>query len=211
MHENSDDNSIAIISGLHARKNHSSKRNAFVSINVPLVARVREGVEIVDQERVQYLKEQSGKTTVLPFADIKVGYWKAHPQSFHEELALFQNFDGLLIEGTGLGHAPINKIDDYTDEHVKIRKTIFEISKKIPVVMTTQTISGRINMNVYTPGRELIQASILGQGTDMTPETAFIKLAWLISNHGDTSRELIAKNLRGEISERSSVDSSRNE
>jgi glutamyl-tRNA(Gln) amidotransferase subunit D len=37
----------------------------------------------------------------------------------------------------------------------------------------------------------------------MTPETAYIKLAWLLSNYKDKVKELYGKNLRGEISERS--------
>ena len=37
----------------------------------------------------------------------------------------------------------------------------------------------------------------------MTTETAFIKLAWLLSNYKDKeTRELISKNLHGEINHR---------
>jgi glutamyl-tRNA(Gln) amidotransferase subunit D len=76
--------------------------------------------------------------------------------------------------------------------------------------MTSQTIYGRVNMNVYSTGRELVELGIIGNYCDMTPETAFIKLAWLISNCKKEGieqikkiKELFEKNLRGEISERS--------
>ena len=72
----------------------------------------------------------------------------------------------------------------------------------MPVVMTTQTIFGRVNLNVYSTGRKLQEIGILGNYTDMLTETAFIKLAWLLSNYKKETRNLIDKNLRGEISER---------
>ena len=66
--------------------------------------------------------------------------------------------------------------------------------------MTVQTIFGVVDMNVYSPGRRLIAAGVLGNGLDLTPETAWIKLAWLLSNY-DLShvKELYAQDLRGEI------------
>jgi glutamyl-tRNA(Gln) amidotransferase subunit D len=206
MHERSDDTSIAIISGLHGRKNHSSRRDAFVTVNAPLVARVADGkVEILDAERLAQLKAVSKpKPQVMPFKeDLKVGLWKAHPQSFSEELLIYDHFDGLVVEGTGLGHLPINEIDEFTTEHTRIRQRIEQLARRIPVAVSTQTIFGRVNMNVYSPGRVLLGYGVLGQNCDMHPEVAFIKLAWLISNHPQQVRELYAKDLRGEISARS--------
>jgi len=40
-------------------------------------------------------------------------------------------------------------------------------------------------------------------GEDMLSETAFVKLSWLLGNYKqDKVKELIKKNLRGEINER---------
>ena len=56
---------------------------------------------------------------------------------------------------------------------------------------------------VYTPMRELQEIGVLGHLSDMTAETTFIKLAWLLSNYKkEEVKQLITKNLRGEISER---------
>jgi len=52
---------------------------------------------------------------------------------------------------------------------------------------------------VYAYGRKLQEAGVLGNHTDMLTETAFVKLAWLLSNKKDV-KKLIGKNLRGEIS-----------
>jgi L-asparaginase/Glu-tRNA(Gln) amidotransferase subunit D len=49
----------------------------------------------------------------------------------------------------------------------------------------------------------MLQIGILGNNCDMTTETAFIKLAWLLSNFPkNEAKEKMEKNLRGEISER---------
>jgi len=77
------------------------------------------------------------------------------------------------------------------------------LSKKMPLVATTQTIFGRVNMNVYSTGRKMQDIGILGNYSDMLTETAFIKLAWLLSNFKkEDVRSLIGENLRGEISKR---------
>ena len=77
------------------------------------------------------------------------------------------------------------------------------IKNGLVVVMSSQAIYGRLQMNVYTPMRELQEIGVLGHLSDMTPETTFIKLAWLLSNYRkEEVKELITKNIRGEISER---------
>jgi glutamyl-tRNA(Gln) amidotransferase subunit D len=44
-------------------------------------------------------------------------------------------------------------------------------------------------------------------GEDMLPETAFVKLAWLLGNFKkEESEKLIGQNLRGEISSRTEID-----
>lgn len=210
MHDASSDDTIAIIDGMHCRKNHSSRRDAFISVNAPLVAKVKHGkVEILDHARIDsWTHRAQQKPHVMPFKeDLKIGLWKAHPQSYVDELIIYDHYDGLVIEGTGLGQAPINEIDELTTEHTRIKHKIEQLAKRIPVAMTTQTIHGRVNMNVYAPARVLQDFGVLGSGCDMQPEVAFIKLAWLLSNHSDIVT-LYSQSLRGEISNRSPLEDS---
>ena len=123
---------------------------------------------------------------------------------FAEEFLAYKNFDGLVVEGTGLGHLPNEETDEYTKENKKIFDSLKEMIKNgLITVMSSQTIYGRIQMNVYTPMRELQEIGVLGHLSDMTPEITFIKLAWLLSNYKKKEvKDLITKNLKGEISER---------
>ena len=118
------------------------------------------------------------------------------------ELKNYERFDGLVLEGSGLGHMPIIDSDEFTSENKKIYNILKSLCGKMPVVMSPQTIYGRINMNVYSPGRELLDIGVIGNLSDMTPEASFIKLGWLLSNYPKKVEELFCQNMRGEINPR---------
>ncbi len=204
MHEDQNDKNCIIIDGLHARKMHSSSRNAFQSINREIIAKINFHTKKITYQKMASLQNAQAALELKLFnPKLKIGLLKVHPNMCEEEMN-FKHFDGLMLEGTGLGHMPIEETDDYTKQNAKIFKHLGEIAKKIPVVMASQTIFGRINMNVYSPGRKLKQIGVLGNGLDMHPETAFIKLAWLLSNYDkEKAKKLYEQSLRGEISERS--------
>lgn len=201
MHETVENDTCAILPATRTRKMHSSRRDAFRAINDKAFA-------TISYPQLTITKHKEYPTTKNPFSlrlfneKLKIGLCKIHPHMFSEELSVYKNFDGLVLELTGMGHAPTQATDEYNKENANIMKEICELTKKIPVCGAPQTIYGRIDMNVYTPGRELIAAGILGQGCDMTPETAFVKLAWLLSNEPKKVRELYSVSLRGEISSR---------
>ena len=122
---------------------------------------------------------------------------------FASEILAYKDFDGVVIELLGIGHMPTMKVDEFTEENTRIYDAIKQLAKKMPVAVSPQPIYGRVDMNVYSPGRQLIEAGLIGNYTDMIPEVAHVKLAWLLSNHKDKVKELFSKNLRGEITERS--------
>jgi len=201
MHEDLNDKICLIFPGLKTRKMHSSRRDAFKAVNSLSIARVHKDGKI---EYLSNYKKSNNKKLQLKLINekLKIGILKIHPNMFVNEIKNYSKFDGLIIEGTGMGHMPINEVDKFTKEHKLILKEISKISKRIPVIMTTQAIFGNINMNVYSTGRKLIESGVLGNYCDMTSETAFIKLAWLLSNYPKNKvKELITKNLNGEISE----------
>lgn len=209
MHESISDDSCLILPPAKTRKMHTSRRDAFRPINTKPWARIH-----FDSGKVEFLnkdyrkKEKKFPVLKLFKPGLKVGILKVHPNMYASEVSSYKNFDGLVLEGTGLGHAPISVIDEFTKEHKKVLASIKKLTDKGTVVaMSPQTIYGQLQMNVYSPGREIQEAGVIGNYCDMTPETAFIKLAWLLSNYPKAKvRELFAQDLRGEISRKISAD-----
>ena len=203
MHENQNDDNCLVMDGLRVRKMHTSRRDAFRPINSFAVARINYKDKKV--ELLSKMKKYKGKLHLQLFKEnIKIGLIKTRPNMYASELLAYKGFDGLLIEGTGLGQAPISKFDNKSSDNEKIFTILRELIDKTIIAMGSQAIYGRIQMNVYKEGRLLQEIGVLGNYTDMTPETAYIKLAWLLSNYSkEDVRKLYGKNLKGEISERS--------
>jgi len=202
MHENSSDETCLILPGTKTRKMHTSRRDAFKPINTLPIARIHKTkIEVLSPHR----KPEGRKLKLKLFnPKLKIGILKSHPNMVAKEVSNYKGFDGLILEGTGMaGNFPVNKIDKYTSENYKIFNEIAKLAKKIPLIVTTQTIFGRINMNVYSTGRKLQEVGILGNHSDMLTETAFIKLAWLLSNYPKNKiKESVSHDFRGEITKR---------
>ena len=201
MHKNVDDDICWILPGLKSRKLHSSRRDAFKPVNAKAIAEIdykTRKVKMLEKEKV----ENKEKLKLKLFKNVKVGIVKAYPNMFADQLKVFEKYNGLVLIGTGLGHMPLTEIDEFTKENKKIFDQIKKLAGKMPVVMSPQTIFGRIDMNVYSPGRTLLDIGVIGNLSDMTPETSYIKLAWLISNYPKKIKEMFMENLRGEFNER---------
>jgi glutamyl-tRNA(Gln) amidotransferase subunit D len=207
MHENMSDDTCVILPACKTRKMHTSRRDAFKPINAMPIARVDFHTKDIEFLQSGYKKKTDLRNIeIMPIKeDIKVGVLKIHTNMYPEEFGCYRKFDGLVIEGTGLGHTPAHATDKATKIHEEILREIKAlVDAGVTVAMAPQAIFGRVNMNVYSKGRDLQKAGVLGDGTDMIPETAFIKLAWLLSNYDAPNvKKLYAVNLRGEISERS--------
>jgi glutamyl-tRNA(Gln) amidotransferase subunit D len=62
-------------------------------------------------------------------------------------------------------------------------------------------------MRVYTTGRMLIDAGVIGDGADWTPEAAYTKLCWVLSQTKEHKKveKMMMENIAGEISDVSLV------
>jgi glutamyl-tRNA(Gln) amidotransferase subunit D len=171
---------------------HTSRRDAFVSINSSPLARVADGkIEVFGKYR-----ERGGDLELKADFDEDVVLIKSFPGIPTDifDPIIHRGFHGIVLEGTGLGHVP---------------ERIFPAIKRaiqsgIAVVMTSQCIYGRVNMNVYSTGRELLSLGVI-PGGDMLPETALVKLMWVLAQTRDLEevRRLFLTNVAGELSERS--------
>jgi len=204
MHENISDNDCLIMPACKTRKLHTSRRDAFKVVNDKAIARINYETRKIDIINKNHDKKSKHKKLIIKekFKE-KVGILKAHPNMFPEQFEFFKNYSGLIIEGTGLGQAPVGTPNELTKIHVKNLEAIKKIIKNgCIVVMTSQCIFGSVQMHVYSDAIDLVNVGVI-PGKDMLTETAFVKLSWLLANYKkEEVKELIAKNLRGEINER---------
>lgn len=194
MHGSTGDDFCYIHRGTRVRKMHSSRRDAFRSINEEPLGVIR-GENIDLRKGAEIRKRGSGRVEVDAKLEERVALLKSFPgispQLFRH---CAENYRGIVIEGTGLGHVPEALFDE-------IEKAV---EKKVAVVMTTQTIYGRVNMRVYSTGRRLLQLGVI-PGEDMISETAFVKLMHVLgkTKNMEEVKKLMLTNIAGEISERS--------
>jgi glutamyl-tRNA(Gln) amidotransferase subunit D len=200
MHGSVNDDFCYIHNGTRVKKMHTSRRDTFQSIDVLPIAKVYYQPENIEFLRNDYIKKDKNRKVKLDAVFNKnVAIVKIRPGFSYKELEFYQNYDGLILEGTGLGHAPIESFDQYTEHHTELLNLLEKISKKIPVFMTSQCPYGRVNMNVYSSGRKLQKAGVIP--CYMTTETAFVKLGWAAGHSKDKDEiiDIMNKNIAGEI------------
>jgi glutamyl-tRNA(Gln) amidotransferase subunit D len=206
MHGSTSDDFISCHLGTRVRKNHTSRRDAFESIDRLPVATIKNAqVEIqsqlVNMEIPRRRNDTADSISNKPHGDFEV--WS----KFDPRVALVKYYPGMnpnlfglavksgcramILEGTGLGHIG--------------RKFFPEIEKAIKsgvlIFMTSQCIWGRTNMRVYDTGRDLIQLGVLPL-EDMTSETAVVKAMWVMANSHDNvdAAKMMGRNMANEIS-----------
>ena len=196
MHDSLNDGICALHKGTKVRKMHTSRRDTFRSIDSEPIALLRDGK--VQSTNLPYIKRGENDLELNIDIESKVALIKSFPGISNEiiDYHIDKGYKGLLIEGTGLGHVPDYMVKSFERAH----------DENIPVVMTSQCLYGTVNMNVYSTGRLLQDAGVIS-GRDMTPETAYVKLAWALGQSDDLDKvkEIIQTNIAGELNESSSL------
>lgn len=201
MHGSISDKEIYCHIGTRVRKNHTSKRDAFKSIDISPIAIVQDDLVIrqkIPSHIILHKKKNRNKInkkfniiSKTKFDD-RVFLLKYYP-GFNP--ILIENVQKLgykviIIEGTGLGH--INKnCFSYLKEAIASGMLVF---------MTSQCIWGRTNLNVYDTGRDLQKIGIIPL-SNMLCETAMVKAMWLLANYNDLDyiRNKMQENISNEI------------
>lgn len=209
MHENSSDGNCLILPATKSRKMHTSRRDAFRPINSLPWARVNYAERKIGFLKNDYQKkDKKRKLEAKTRMEEKVALIKTTTNMDSSIIDFFirKKYRGLVLEGTGLGHAPISMTDRHTKKNLMFFKSLEKAIKKGAVVcMSSQAVYGRVDMNVYSPGRDLLKIGVIPCG-DMLPETAFIKLAWLLGNFPkEKAKKMMGKNICGELSERTEI------
>lgn len=194
MHETPSDESIILHRGVRVRKCHTSRRDAFKTINANPLARIVE--DKIFMLVNDYMPRDSGRKLMLKAEfDERAALIKFYPGMDPKiiDWHVSEGYRGIILEGSGLGH---------------IRRDCFPSIKKaidngVIVAMASQCIWGRVNMNVYSNGRDLLAMGVIPLG-DMIAETALVKMMWCLAQAKNTDevKKLLLTNIANELSER---------
>ncbi|UCC91869.1 MAG: Glu-tRNA(Gln) amidotransferase subunit GatD [Candidatus Aenigmatarchaeota archaeon] len=203
MHGSTNDNFCHFIRGTKARKMHTTRRDAFRSVNEPPLAKVfPDGkIEITNRKFRERKEKKVGLDTKI---NENVALVKVYPGSYPKviDFHVKNGIRGFVVEATGMGHVPTE---------VSKRPWTSVIKKYseqgIPFVVTSQTIYGRVSPYVYTNLRKLFIESKAIPGEDMLSETAYVKLMWVLgkTKKFEEIRKLMLTDYAGEITPRTEI------
>lgn len=179
--------------GTLVRKMHSSVRHTFRTVDDLPLGMIKEGT--IKMFKNTYQKRQEVQTQALVDFEKKVALVQSYPGMQNDLIDFYvdKGYKGIVIAGTGLGHVSTTIYDS-------IERAIEE---GITILMTVQTLHGFTGMNVYSTGRELLALGVL-QGKNMLPETAYVKLGWVLgqTKNPEEIKELLLTNIAGEFIKR---------
>ena len=192
MHDTSGDDSFAVHLGSRVRKMHTSRRDAFKSINIlPAAHMDKDGKIEFNMDLPPVSNAMAEVTPDMERFTVLLQYYPGMDPALFGDIIMKSK--GVVIAGSGLGHVNENMIP-------VIKKAA---DNGTVIVMTSQCINGQTNMNVYNTGRDLISAGVISV-FDMLPETAYVKLSWALANYKDADKvkEIMRTPLVNEMSER---------
>jgi glutamyl-tRNA(Gln) amidotransferase subunit D len=193
-HASTNDDYCYSIPGAKVRKLHSSRRDAFKSVNALPFAKI-----FPDKiERVSGWKSRNkGKVILDSKFEEKVALVKLYPGQNSDILDYYikKGYKGIVLELSGLGHAPTKRArNGWTLKLKEIQ------SKGIVVCAVSQCIYGKVDPLVYSNGREILDTGVIYL-EDMLAETAFVKLGWVLG-HDDwkKNKKLVKEKMLENIS-----------
>mgnify|MGYP000030906064 FL=1 len=191
MHASSSDDKIAVHIGTRVRKNHTSSRDAFESIDINPIALIDLNSRSIDMSNIVALPRDKKRTPYVKSRfDERVALIKFHP-NFDPSIIDYlvaKGYRGLIIEGTGLGH-----VSKYCFDSLRSA-----IEHKMLVYMTSQCIWGRLRMTVYDTGRDLLSIGVIP--LNMLSEVAYAKLSWALANFSlEEAKEVMLKDIAMEF------------
>jgi glutamyl-tRNA(Gln) amidotransferase subunit D len=196
MHDWISDERVAIHRGTKVRKCHTSRRDAFRSVNEPPIAYydlVNRSLQIRTDDYAR--RSPQGEWSPQLQFDPNVALIKFSPglSVGMIDWAVAAGYKGLVLEGSGLGHVG-------EALHPALERAL---NNGIVVGMCSQCIWGSVQMNVYSTGRDLQRIGVIPLG-DMLPETALVKMMWAFGQERDPEKvkKIMLTNIAHEFSER---------
>lgn len=203
-HHNLDDKSCQALPATKCRKMHATRRDTFKVIN-------DEPIATITKDHIEITKSFNPRNDNKPKLDTKynekVALIKVHPGQDPHILEFYakEGYKGIILEATGLGHIP-GKAS--TNNWLPTVKKL--IKKGIIICAAPQTLYGALNPNVYASGRDIQKTGIIFL-KDMLPETALVKLGWILGHkswyyNDKNADEKMLHNFAGEFNDKLTFD-----
>lgn len=197
-HATPNDNFCFALRGTKTRKMHTSRRDTFRPINTGPLATINENGTITKYQEYNR-RDDKRKIKVEPFFEDKVALIKWCPNNSHKIIDFYKNegYKGLVIEASGFGHVSTEGKKSWLEA---IKKAV---KAGVIICFAPATLYGSLNPFVYSALRKLHEAGVLYLA-DMLPETAYVKLGWLLAKEKDKEKikELMLQNLAHEFNPR---------
>jgi glutamyl-tRNA(Gln) amidotransferase subunit D len=198
-HKDLNDNTCLAMPGTKVRKMHTSRRDTFKIINSQAFAEISE-------KEFKILREFNARNNNKLIADAvgneNIALIKIYPGQDPDIIDYYfqKGYKGLVLELTGIGQVPTQ--DAKYNWLPKIKKAI---DAGMVICGACQTLYGRLNSKVYSAGRDLEKTGLIFL-EDILPETAFVKLGWVLGHkewiRENKIKEKMLHNFAGEFNKR---------
>jgi glutamyl-tRNA(Gln) amidotransferase subunit D len=197
-HKDLNDEYCLAMPGTKVRKLHTSRRDAFKIVNSEPLAEI-------SKKEFKILKNFNPRNNSKIEPDTKFEHRIAYIQiTPGQDPNILEWYHHLGYKGVVLGLAGIGQVPAQDAEHNWL-PTIKRLKEQGMIICgAAQTLNGRLNLNVYSAGRDLQKTNIIALG-DMLPETAFVKLGWVLGHSswvrdGKIEQKML-ENFSGEFNE----------
>ncbi|WP_290770489.1 asparaginase [Anaerofustis sp.] len=180
------------IAGTRARKIRTKSYSAFESINYPVSA------FIDNEDIVRYVdnNHEIANTKFYNTLNSKVFLLKLIPGMEPDILEyISDNYDGIVIEGYGVGGLPFHDKRNFFDKLNIVTK------KGKTVVLSTQVMLEGSDAKLYEVGNTVLENYGVLESYDMTTEAICVKLMWIlsISRNPKEIKQLFYKRINNDI------------
>lgn len=163
-----------LLRGNRATKVNADNFNAFKSHNYPSLA--KSGIQIRYDHKVIFKPDFEKKTKFHYRLDTRIATLRLFPgieKQTVEAILNLKNIKAVILETYGSGNAPLSPW------FLNLIKAT--VKRGVIILNISQCNIGRVNMQLYETGRELLRAGVIS-GFDATYETAVAKLMFLIGH-----------------------------
>ncbi len=206
-HGSMNDEYCLALRGSKVRKMHTSRRDTFRPINCMPIAKIYKNGKTEIMQEHSSKRDENKKVEADTSFEEKTALIKYYPGAKPDILEFLtkQGYKGAVIEATGLGHVAT---DESRNNWLPAIKNA--VKAGMTVCFAAQTIYGRLDPYVYSPGRKLLKAGVIFL-EDMLPETAYVKLGYILghknwANNREKIKEMMLTNIAGEINKRLSPE-----